>query len=376
MDNQEYGKRIVDAVRRVQSGQGTPDDDIFLGQALTRLAPSSPTYRLIVSARGKGSFTQPDRLETFNNQDRRNPIQQLGDMAGYRGPSPTADFLMGDPGASEVDWNAPVGGSGGPPSHTNLRQPAWQMPTGQDDWTVTGNEPNRPDAPDFNVSSAAQAVSMPGMGGITSGREFSQPELNQFFGVPPDMTFSDMGAAGVQMMLDNPSAYLSRFAKEKGGGENMAAFLADPYDAARALASYGSFSGRGNDLRGGVGMGNTQMLGDIEQFLAQYSEPGNFVDPNAVYSDVFNRASNTDFSQVMNPETNLPFTPQETVDITNQALMASAPFMVQEGQAWLQAILQDAASDYINGIASGEIDSSVTYPAFLRERGIDQIMQG
>jgi hypothetical protein len=59
-------------------------------------------------------------------------------------------------------------------------------------------------------------------------------------------------------------------------------------------------------------------------------------------------------------------TPFEVIDTTHKALLTSMAFASPETAQWAESLLQNAAEEYMLALANGDIDSSVSYPAFLR----------
>lgn len=229
-----------------------------------------------------------------------------------------------------------------------------------------------------------------GGGGLTAnsglgyGMGMDNPDVVSFY---RDMTsgtpFSGMGPAGIENLVNNPRVLAQVLAEQEGAGPNAAAFLGPRAEAALALSGMGLLgrSSQGLPNAGMPGMNLTSSpTSDVDkllaaqEFLDQFNHPGSqFVDVNAIYQESFDRAANTNF-EGLTGEGGQPLGIEESISLTNDALMASSPFMSQETQAWLSSALNAAAVEYMAKVSTGEI--TMSYPNYLRTLGIDKMLSG
>lgn len=410
MDNETLA-----ALERVEEGMASAQDLTTLRQALLTLAPSSGQYRRIIAAvRPQAvSETPSPALPSQRDDDRSPEIRSLGDLiprfaeggafsGGVPGigdvlwgrSTPTADFLSdergdswfegGGPGTPTLDW---LGGAIG-------RYP--DEKSNEVEQFIRGDQELNPQTPASRadaqgsrpIGSGTQAVEPDSTRmdsfGITPGGEnpYEDAPIEMFTDIPQGYSFSDYNRGGLSNLMDDPEYYARTFAKQRGG-EQYSQLYSDPAKAAIAMARAGIIGPQGqpvgNDLRGAIGMPESYQLQAVEEFMRDYTTKGRDVRPSAIYSEMFERAENTDLSSVQSPQTGEPLSTNEIIDYTNASLMAAAPFMTQEGQAWLSGILARAGSQYMDYIGTtSEVDPSkiMSYPQFLRSIGINDLMQG
>lgn len=225
--------------------------------------------------------------------------------------------------------------------------------------------------------SGVQANSALGYNNYDESEDVLRYYLDSAAGTP----FEGMNPAGIEMMVDNPALLADFLSKQEGAGPNAAKFLGPRTQAALAMSGMGMLgrSSRGSSPSGLPDLtqsptSDIDKLLAAQEFMEQFNQPGTqFVDVNAVYQDAFNRASNTNFEGLTDENGN-PIGVEGSISLTNDALLAAAPFMSQETQAWLSSTLQYAALQYMEKLATGEI--SMSYPAYLRSLGIDQMLSG
>ncbi len=140
-----------------------------------------------------------------------------------------------------------------------------------------------------------------------------------------------------------------------------------------AMAAMGMLGGgTGNPGLGGGPDSPQGKLMATEDFMEQFDQPGvQFIDPGDVFDQAFTRADNTDWGNQIGEDGQL-MTPFEIIDTTNSALLTAMAFSNPETEQWLESALNNAAQEYMLLIADEGM--AMSYPAFLREMGIDQML--
>jgi hypothetical protein len=409
---------VAAAMERIRRGASGPADMAILQRALFGLAPSSPEYREISAVLGQGSAAGSVPVApTFESSPI--PSGPSGDPTAARTQQPEFDWDAINPfagrGTPTLDWAA--GGTQGGPA------PTGQQPTGAA-WEVTPLESG------MGGLAAQSQAGMLGQGGISAGTSPRlPPEVESLSGVeramfdmqkrqqeagggnrlntdvqgghqggwqgipfsaPPqpdesvplvvdpggNYTFSGATPQGVDLLTQNQGAYLNQYAAAKGGGANMAAFLQSPYIAADMLSRYGVLGGAGTaDLFGGANKGAYERQADIEEFLNSYNQQGMAANPGAMNRQILDRANATEWATTVNPDTQLAYTPDQIIDVTNEAMLTSAMFLSPEGVDWMKAVLESAKQEYIKKVASGEVNTdTLSYPAYLKQLGYDTLL--
>lgn len=383
---------ISQAVRRLQGGQGTKDDvDLVTAWFNANQASiDTGTSAGISSALGRGKSSIAGAQIGLGNQPTGSYVTP-GTPAGLpsSGQNPIApDFGTGGritsgipatplnleaiqgsqnsnfPGQSGT-WERGVdtyGSNDVAGKQTQLQQMIGNVPQGEGGAALAAN---------------------PGLSPNYGTAGFENPDILSFY---QDLTsgtpLAGMSPAAIDMMSRNPEVFARMLSDQAGGGVNTESFLGPRAEAAMQLAGMGML---GHATEGIGGMPGTEgrnltsaPSSDVEKMLAaqafmdQFNAPGaQFVDVNKLFQEEFNRAANTNFEGLTDPQ-GRPLGIEGSIEMTNNALMASAPFMSQETQAWISSTLNYAAVQYMTELATGKTDMS--YPAYLKSLGVDQML--
>ena len=361
--------RIDRLIAKAGMGDITPDERAELEDALMGLAPSDPRFKAISSAvRGSGLPQQqgPDLFDSIGGALDSIPIP---DPLGGR--DPVGDALRGipdplggwDPIGSflEPAVSGLLGQSGGGPGR----------PTPAAAADAAGGLPNEVERESFGLtpgdSGSTSATS--GIPGVDYGMEDIMAD------VPQGYSFSDVAPGMFGMVRQNPQVMLDLMYGESPAMQGaMAPYLeaANTLSGMGVLGQGGSAGGDTGDLMGGP-EADAYRMAAMEDFLRQMEQPGmQFVDPGQAYGQVFNRTMGTEFEDLRNDQ-GMPFGPEETIAMTNQALFAVNPFMTEETAAMLSSRLEEAAVDYLGKLARGE--TQLTYPKYLESIGAGRWIQ-
>jgi hypothetical protein len=358
-------------MERLNSQRGrklSPEQRKQLEEALKGLPPSGPEFKAIMA--------------TLKADGGMGPYEEMQDDGPFDFGWPTLDFMMKDPEYEEfqADRRGPISpenvnpGSTGydssgkrpepgdtRPADTSLPAPAEAADEGKTEWgtdlgpynMLEGIQPGlsyNPDANPMDENSLLESM------GLATGNE-------------DEYTFDDVTLGMRGVVAENPELYANiLYGDSPMKQEMMSPFLA----SAGALASTGAIGpSYGNDLRSGA-KSPTMRMQAMEDVANTMNQPGmQFVDPGAIYGDMFSRASNTYAGE---NAAGAGDTTIEQIDLTNQALMQAAPYMAGDAQDYLAARLEQARLEYLSKIATGEMD--MTYPAYLQSIGADKWIQG
>lgn len=367
---------IRSVLDRVMQGQGHADDTAVLRDSLHRLDPKSPEYQQIISVLGIhpsslpaagpaasfrdiGPLTRPSAA-VLQNYGRPEPTP--GITSGLPSTDPNLEAMLHQPGTSyEAGADPEIGGLSIPKSQAQKEMLAQMM----------ANVPQGP--------GGAALTANPGLDWQNQYQSNEVDPLDAFFYEVANTPFANASPEMIDTLVRNPVVLTHLLAQQQGGGANSEAFLGPRVEAALALAGTGML-GRGTRGRGPLpGLDEApaddlQKLLAAQEFMDQFNAPGTqFVDTNALYQDAFNRATNTDLRSQTDQQGRAIGIEGE-IELTNKALLAAAPFMSQEEQAWVSSALQSAAVEYMTKVTMGEI--SMSYPNYLRSIGIDQMLAG
>lgn len=420
MDNE-----TLQALERIEAGMGGANDKVVVRRALLNVAPSSAAYKRLSAAAGMdqmsnvgdvmggnlpganaygGPTTSSVQLPFSGNPQPAAPGQPDSSFATNTLPSPAGDIV----GQARAGVGPPPSPVGPTPNLDAVGHAFGRYPEDRNDYqdavaALRGNDASQFESPPGQPASVPSPGDRPfGLAtnnvtrnaALTSDyRDMTQTQaadptaaINEdspadiFSSMPAGYSFSDMNRSGIEDMLRNPERYATTFSKGHGG-EQYAGLYADPAKAAIAMARSGVIGpggpGYGDTMQGAVGMPEGQQLQAVEDFMRQYATKGVDVRPEAIYSQMFGRLGNTDFSTIESPQTHLPMQTGEIIDYTNSSLMAAAPFMSPEGQAWISSILANAGNQYLDYIGTTDEVDPMSYPAFLQNTlHLDELMQG
>jgi hypothetical protein len=133
--------------------------------------------------------------------------------------------------------------------------------------------------------------------------------------------------------------------------------------------------GYGDSVFSGESMGDAQRMQLVEKFLDDYNQQGAFVNPDVIMEEMIRRAANTDYSNRTSPQTDMPYTREEIIELTNEQISAAAPFIGEGGDEYLRSVLHGASMEYINALAAGEFtEDEMSYPKYLQMMGLDELL--
>jgi hypothetical protein len=393
--------RIDQLIAKSRMGDLTDDESEELRQALLGTAPASPRFKAIASAlnaRNPSGFVEPTPettggLDPFSRLGVAFPeFEEGGAFAGGIDPrgTPTLDFFSelgaNDSQRNPLDWLSDrLPGGGERPTPAAASDTQGELPIGsgtQIPETAMGQSK-------FDPIGRNADPEMGGMFGLASGGSSPSAGSSYLGGNPEDIysdlgppqgyTFSDLNAMGMERQSRDPKAYARAFAREAGGGDAYAALYEDPVKAAMAMAAVGMIGpggmASGTNLQGGIGQSDSARLQAVEEFMRGYAGRETEVDPTKVYNQMFERALNTDMSMIESPQTEMPMTHEEIIDYTNASLMAAAPFMTEEGVAWMSSILTNMGNMYLDEVGSAKPGTEpMSYPQFLAAHDIDTLL--
>lgn len=356
----------------------TPDEKKELQRALYGAAPSSKRYKDIYNLlRGDGpaesSYVSPSR-----NPD--GSMKRMSDGPTFQGP-PTLDFLnldhqgMVDIGPSAAR-GADAGGDFDPDTYAlmkarneALRKKQTQSPT------------DTPLEEAFNDNMAfSGGFHGPGRSAMDIGSDILDEVVQPGQVLDPGTQyggyeFADMTPMQQIQLHQDPRVMAALYAEAAGGGDGTAAFLMPFIEGADAMSQSGILGGQGRDnsIFGGP-TSDIGQLAQIEDVMDVMARPGvQFFDNQELYRRSMERLGNTDFSQYSG-QNGQPMGVDDIIQVSNAALMASAPFMSKTTQAAVSARLEQAGVQYKLALATGEIPMDESYPAYLRRIGADTWM--
>jgi hypothetical protein len=355
--------RVDQLIQRKKMGDLilSPEEKEELQNALYGLAPSSARYRQIMEALGKpreSSYVSP------NTNPDGTQKKVSGGMPTFQGP-PTLDFLNMDH-AGMIDMPEGSAARGFDASGSVLGDTKLQDMYGKEHGDVSWSE-------------------LMGGGGLTanSALGYDTPVTSDLAeerfdpgtileNQPEGYSWSGMAPAMISETRNDPRVFANLLAKDMGGGQGTAAQLMPYLQGADSLAAQGVFGGptANNTIFGGP-TSDVAAMAQIEDVADLMAQPGTqFIDTNELYGRSFDRLGNTDFSQYSG-DNGQPLSNDDIIEVTNAALMASAPFMTQETAGYLSARLNQAGVEYKTLLATGEV-GNISYPAYLKSIGADQ----
>lgn len=328
MDYEQYISGILD---RAESGNGLDESDAAaLRDYLSRTAPASEGYIRAVDV-----LTQRGMFGDRATKD--NPY-----IPGMNSPKPPGEMYfnsLGDPD---------------PALHATLGQaPPGQQPAPPPKQPSLGP---RPDAPTYDFT-------MPGM----DQKAIDDRELEDFLtNGPAGYSFSGLPPANIPFIKEHPDIMANIMSDYYGGGPATAEFMKPYLQSADSLVGMGVLGGGGDDLTHGEPSPVLAMQ-QIEDVARVMQQPGTqFVDPGALYQDIFTRAGNTNMDG-MPGRNGGDMGIEEQIDVTNTALLQASPFMTNDAAGVLGGKLEQAKRQYLTLLATGK--TTMTYPAFLKDIG-------
>lgn len=355
-NDRAFYDRFAQAMARAKSGRGTQDDLMFLQDAMTRIPPSSDMWK-------NANEATKELIQQWSPSSDTTaagvPVPEVSDFGLAHMKESGFDMPFPDPPHEGIPPSQADQGNGKDP------EPASFTALATDDSPGWLEHAFRPDQYGVGANDPAAL-------GIVN----EQDDDTLMASMPEGYSFSNAPAYMAGILRENPEVLMNLMQKQNGGGAASEAWLMPFLQSADVMAGMGLLGGgQRDDLFGGP-VTNTGALTRMEDYMDQISQPGmQFIDPTWAYEEAFRRASNTDFSQ-LSGQNGQPVGPEDIISMTNSALMASAPWMTQEAQASLSGMLQRAGVQYISAIASGEIDASVSYPAYLSSIGADRWLSG
>jgi hypothetical protein len=352
------------------------EDKKILQRSLYGLAPSSTKYKQIYSLlRGDGPAESS---------------YKLGD--GPPGPTfqgpPTLDFLnldhkgmntlMSTPAHGRDAWSAAPSPSGrvanGTPSSQMMQPPS----RGGQAQTPPGVETPLDEV--FNNSDRQYSGGFhgPGTSAMDTGSDIADEVITPesiLASMPEGYITSDMSPAQIAFARQDPRVLAEMYAEAIGGGANTANFIAPWVQSADAMSQSGILGGptRDSTIFGGP-TSDVQQMAQIEDVIEFMNQPGmQYIDPSVTYARSMERLGNTDFSDYTDAQ-GQSYDIDTIIEISNSALMSSAPFMSETAAAALSAQLKRAGVMYKTAIATGEISMEISYPAYLKMIEADKWM--
>lgn len=355
----------VDAILQRKKVLGEPlteRDKKILQQALYGLPPSGQRYKEIYNALvgdgpAESSYRGPDAGPTFH------------------GP-PTLDFLnldyrqMRDLPESSLARGADAGG----PYDENVYN---QMLAENIQRRNNRNGIDHEAWAESAAESVARSMGQPSLGSVgtsagmqTNGADSIPGEkfpVGAMMPTPQGYSFDDVALIERQGLRDDPRVMANMLAEGKGTGTGYESTILPFIQSADSLSAQGVLGrGTGSDLFGGP-ISASGNLANVEDVINMISQPQYFeMDPASLYRASFERSQSTDFEGITG-QNGQPLSRDDIIDVTNSALMASAPFMTPEYAAALSGRLQRAAVQYKSLVARGEFNGS--YPAYLESIG-------
>jgi hypothetical protein len=375
--------RIEQLIAKARMGDITPDERAELQEALKGAAPASRQFQSISSVLGSIPGTKGPGMQ----QSITSGLPPTDD-GPFNFGMPTMDFLMNrsDPTAGR---RGPITDEMGPSVAEQTAQALARRgmePTPSPVPSSTPADTSNPlplspagssGFPGFEIDREAY----PGGGGqIAAGWGAEGTDSEQpldIMGEMPQGVFSQGGNPfAVGIYANNPDAYLLEYAKSKGAGPTAANMLVDPYKSAVGMSHAGMLGGGyGDSVFSGESMGDAQRMQLVEKFLDDYNQQGAFVNPDVIMEEMIRRAANTDYSNRTSPQTDMPYTREEIIELTNEQISAAAPFIGEGGDEYLRSVLHGASMEYINALAAGEFtEDEMSYPKYLQMMGLDELL--
>lgn len=378
-DDYGYVKQIMETINRIERGDEQRGDREFLMEAMDRIPVSSSTHRRAAevlrslptvepNTQGSGTLEVPTWSPGLPTADFMMAFQGGGNEPPAPPPAPSRNPLY-----KTRNESTPIGAGVDPNVQEDNRledlygaaeSPGLYMPK----MPVAKNAPPAGvDAEKFMPGGSLHQSFSGGGGPIANSLlapgANSSPEANFEDLIPQGYSFSDNTWEGIGMLASDPRL----MAKEMYGDNQVQATSRQKYiEAAMTLAQMGLIGGNGAaDFTGGSASDATQ-LAAVEDLLATYDQPGMYVNPGKVYNDLYNRAQVQDFSGLTDGSGD-PISIEDQVAMTNQALMAAAPFGNETSAAWLSSRLENAALQYRSMLANGEV--TMSYPKYLDSIG-------
>lgn len=383
----DYRSRLKALIAKARMGDIGISERQRLADALTRIAPSDPLYRQAVEVSGAG----PHRGDTpITSQEGHAPIVPDSVMSpGERRPGfPTADFMQGglgnpmdfllhrsppgslanqrgrgdantsNTGLTQVSPARAADTQGSAPIGSSTRTPTTALPQTQDPAAADSSSPTSPASDPSGVNSALQYMDL-----LHSqhGNQLAMEQLglDQYGEELGAGKWSDIPLDKREEFANDPEAFANVLYE---GLPGTAAAMTPFIRSANELAHMGLLNDQGTDIAGGK-FGNSTQLALVEQAMQQFDQPGTqFVDPNKIYREIYNRLQNTDVNTMTGDQGGQGGGVRDQIAVSNKALFNAAPYLTDDAKNWLAAKLDAAGMQYMTELAHG---SQMTYPQYL-----------
>lgn len=378
MDNYDQLRDIL--VRSETGGVVTEDERRLLREALLGFAPSSDEYRMINDAINKNPYQGQER-----NREGSGGLN----IPRWEPGTPTLDWLGGifpDYQLPTDDEMADSWQGQGPTIPNNIPPPVQTLDEGPD--TITSspqtaardsnadllaemNAGTNPPATVPRVSSSPSSTGFgPGGSGPVANNTYSNfmqdtgSDLPDPQPLPGGYSFSEMAPVEIANAYNDPALMMRLLASDSGQGPATESMMMPYLQSARALSGMGVLGGGGSMNFEDTESDPITAFQNVEEFMDTFNQPGmQFIDPGALNQDILGRAVGQDYTQLTD-QNGQPLGNDGIIQLTNDAMMASTPFMTPEAAGLMSSKLEAAALEYKHLLATGNI--TMTYPAYLQ----------